>query len=311
MRVGSGFCTRCNALAALTLAVSLAVAANVLAAPPTGDAESAAVESWRADRVARLTSETGWLTLVGLYWLQDGENTFGRAQTNTLVLNHAALPATLGSFFLKDGAVRFVARPAAVVSHDGQPVREIELKSDSEGEPTVLAAGSLRVFVISRAGHLGIRVRDTEHPLRRSFRGLQYFPIRTDWVIEARFEPYEPARHVSIINILGMQEEMVAPGALVFEKDGRAWRLDALLEEPDAKELFVMFADATTGKETYGAGRFLYTALPIDGKVRLDFNEAYNPPCAFNDFATCPLPPTQNRLRLRIDAGELKYTRFD
>jgi len=286
------------------------LAGPAIASSP-GDAERHAVETWRAERLAGLKSETGWLTLVALYWLKDGENTVGRAPGNSLVIDHAGLADTLGSFFLKDGAVRFVARPGANVLHDGEPVTELALASDRDGEPTVLAAGSLRFFVIDRAGHLGIRVRDTEHPLRRNFRGLEYFPIRADWAVEARFEPYEPVHHIKIINILGMEDDLVAPGALVFHKNGHEWRLDAVLEEPGAQELFVMFADATTGKETYGGGRFLYTAMPRDGKVLLDFNKAYNPPCAFNDFATCPLPPRENRLKLRVDAGELRYSRFD
>jgi len=290
---------------------ALASLAGPAIASSPGDAERHAVETWRAERLAGLKSETGWLTLVALYWLKDGENTVGRAPGNSLLLDHAGLADTLGSFFLQDGAVRFVARPGANVLHDGEPVTELALASDRDGEPTVLAAGSLRFFVIDRAGHLGIRVRDTEHPLRRNFRGLEYFPIRADWAVEARFEPYEPVHHIKIINILGMEDDLVAPGALVFHKNGHEWRLDAVLEEPGAQELFVMFADATTGKETYGGGRFLYTAMPRDGKVLLDFNKAYNPPCAFNDFATCPLPPRENRLKLRVDAGELRYSRFD
>jgi len=151
-------------------------------------------------------------------------------------------------------------------------------------------------------------VRDSDSPHRKQFSGLEYFPVNDGWVFNARFEPYAQRKQVSIVNILGMQEEMDAPGALVFTKDGKEYRLDAVLEAPDDKELFVMFADGTSGKETYGAGRFMYVEMPKDGVVRLNFNKAYNPPCAFNEFATCPLPPPQNRLTaLRIDAGEKSY----
>ena len=127
-------------------------------------------------------------------------------------------------------------------------------------------------------------------------------------MFDARFEPYQPVRHIRIINILGMEQEYPSPGAVVFMKDGREWRLDAVLEQPDDPQLFIMFADATSGHETYGAGRFLYAPLPSAGRTRLDFNKAYNPPCALNDFATCPLPPSQNHLKLRVEAGEKTYT---
>jgi uncharacterized protein (DUF1684 family) len=189
----------------------------------------------------------------------------------------------------------------------GAPVRTVALASDRGGAPTLLERGPLQFYVIERAGRLAVRVRDRASPRRSEFAGLEYFPPAGDWLVPARFEPHVPARTIPIMNVLGYEDTMVSPGALVFEKDGREWRLDAILERPEATELFVMFADATTGRETYGAGRFLYTALPRDGRVSLDFNRAYNPPCAFNLFATCPLPPEQNRLALRIDAGELKY----
>jgi uncharacterized protein (DUF1684 family) len=288
------------ALSAATLACAVQASTDLAA-------ERAEVEQWRAQRLARLTSETGWLTLAGLFWLKDGENTFGRGKSNALRLDNPALAVNAGSFIKAGNKVRFVAREGSGITHDGQPVAQIELVPDTAGEPTVLESGPLSFFVIERAGRYGIRLRDKANPHRTQFRGLEYFPISTDWVFDARFEPYEPHRQIKITNILGMEENMDAPGAIVFEKDGREWRLDAVLEEPDADELFVMFADATSGKETYGAGRFMYLKLPQNGRVHLDFNEAYNPPCAFNDFATCPLPPFQNRLALRVEAGEKKY----
>jgi len=164
-------------------------------------------------------------------------------------------------------------------------------------------------MLIDRAGHLGIRVRDSVSPNRLQFKGLKYFPVRADWHIQARFEPYVPEHRIPIVNILGMTEEMTSPGAIVFEREGRSWRLDAILEAPGDRELFVMFSDATSGQQTYGAGRFLYVGLPNADRIEVDFNEAFNPPCAFTNFATCPLPPQQNRLALSVDAGELKYER--
>lgn len=287
--------------------VPLLLLAALTVASVNAHADALPLDEWRKQRVARLTSETGWLTLVGLYWLRSGDNTFGRAKTNRIALDHPSLAATTGTFTVTDGTVTFVAQPGATVTHDGKPIDAITMTPDTVGNPTTLAAGSLRFFVIERAGRLGVRVRDVDHPARKDFRGLEYFPESREWIIEARFEPYPPGRRIPILNILGMTDQMVTPGAIVFTKDGREWRLDAILEAPDDDELFVMFADATSARETYGAGRFLYVPLPRDGRVTLDFNRAYNPPCAFNEFATCPLPPAQNRLALRVEAGEKKY----
>lgn len=264
-------------------------------------------EQWRERRVTNLTSEQGWLTLVGLYWLKPGDNTFGRAASNRIKLDHPALAASAGTFNLKDGVVTFAAKPRVHVTHESNPVSSIAMTPDTAGEPTTLAIGSLRFFVIERAGRLGVRVRDVEHPARKNFQGLDYFPHNEAWIVDARFDPYPADRRIPILNILGMTDQMVTPGAVVFTKDGREHRLDAILEAPDDDELFVMFADATSARETYGAGRFLYIPMPRNGRVTIDFNRAYNPPCAFNEFATCPLPPAQNRLPVRVDAGEKKY----
>jgi uncharacterized protein (DUF1684 family) len=269
-------------------------------------ADIVAIGKWRAQRLASLTSETGWLTPVALYWLKEGENTFGRAATNALALDDAALPPQAGSFWMHGASVTYVARVVGPVTLEGKPVGRVEMIPDIQDKPTQLGAGPLRLLVIQRAGHLGVRIRDTVSPRRAGFRGLQYFPIGDRWAVDARFDPYVPARSLTIVNILGMQEQMSSPGAIVFTQDGREWRLDTILEAPGDDALFVMFSDSTSGRETYGAGRFLYIPLPHGGRVRVDFNQSENPPCAFTDFATCPLPPPQNRIALRVDAGELK-----
>jgi uncharacterized protein (DUF1684 family) len=300
---------RLRHFAYLALIVSLWPATGV-AAGADGAAlasEQAAIARWRAERVESLTSDNGWLTLAGLFWLKQGENTFGRAPGNSLVLDSAALADSAGWFVLSGHQVRFRARPGSGVTHDGHPVTELDLDPDTSGHPSVLASGALRFYVIERAGNLGVRVRDLANPHRTGFRGLEYFPVSTDWVVNARFERYQPVHHIKIVNILGMELEMESPGAVLFTKDGHEWRLDTVLEEPGDTELFIMFADATSGHETYGAGRFLYIPIPEGATVPVDFNKAYNPPCALNEFATCPLPPWQNRLKLKITAGEKKY----
>jgi uncharacterized protein (DUF1684 family) len=293
--------------ASLVALIAVLSVAGCNRAPVDPKAHRAEVETWRTARLDRLKAEEGWLTLVGLYWLRDGENTFGRAPHNTLVLDHAQLPEVAGSFFFGDGKVRFAARPDASITHDGQPVTSVDMAPDTSGAPTKLQAGTLRFHVIERAGRMGVRVRDIEHPLRTQFAGLDYYGIDAEWVRKARFTPYDPPKIIPIVNVLGMVEDMTSPGYLTFKKSGQEWRLDAILESPDADQLFIMFADGTSGHGTYGAGRFLYIPLPVDNKVLIDFNKAYSPPCAFNEFATCPLPPSQNRIALRIDVGEKDY----
>jgi uncharacterized protein (DUF1684 family) len=285
----------------------LSTAAASLAGEPPAvlAAEQAEVSQWRTARLQALTSDTGALSLVALLWLTDGDNSFGRGAANALVLDNPSLAGQAGTFRVQGQTVRFIARPDSGITHHGEPVTDLLMSTDAAGEPTVISSGSLRLFVIERAGRLGVRVRDLDSPRRRDFRGLDYFPVSTDWNITARFEPYQPARHIKIMNILGMEDEALAPGAVVFSKGGQQWRLEAILESPGDDHLFVMFQDGTSGHETYGGGRFMQAPLPAGGTTRLDFNKAYNPPCALNDFATCPLPPPGNRLQLRIDAGEL------
>jgi uncharacterized protein (DUF1684 family) len=294
--------------AAAIVVLTAALVLRTAAAENSPD-ESARTADWRAKRLASLTSETGWLTPIALYWLKDGENSFGRAPDRAFSVDDAALAPDTGAFVLTHGRVRYVAHTSKAMTYLGQPVTSLDLVSDADEKPTELVAGSLHFMLIDRVGHLGIRVRNSVSPNRLQFKGLQYFPFRSDWHIQAHFEPYVPERRIPIVNILGMTEEMISPGAILFERDGRAWRLDAIQEAPGDRELFVMFSDATSGKQTYGAGRFLYVGLPHADRIEVDFNQAFNPPCAFTDFATCPLPPRQNRLALGVEAGELKYER--
>jgi uncharacterized protein (DUF1684 family) len=208
---------------------------------------------------------------------------------------------------LDHGVVTLEAKPDAGITSDGNAASTLVLQSDDDGKPTVLKLGSLKLFVIKRGDKLGLRVKDKRNPGRSRFAGLDYFPVDLKWRIDARFETYDPPRIIPIVNVLGMVDNMTSPGVLVFEVNAKSYRLDPVLEK-GSKQLFIIFGDKTTGKETYGAGRYLY-ADPAgdDGKVVLDFNKAYNPPCAFTEFATCPLPPRQNRLSIRVEAGEKKY----
>jgi uncharacterized protein len=266
------------------------------------------VEQWRARRLERLRAEGGWLSLVGLFWLEPGKNAVGSDPGNRVVLPTGKAAAFLGTLDRNGERVTFHAVPGAGVSAAGTPVTSLALASDAEGDPTVLAVGSLSFYVIRRGERVGVRVKDSQSEARLAFRGIANFPIDPKWRVEARWEPYDPPRSIAVPNVLGTVDEEKCPGALVFEREGKTYRLDPVLERGET-DLFVIFGDRTNGEETYGAGRFLYAPAPVDGRTVLDFNEAYNPPCVFTPYATCPLPPPQNKLPLRVEAGEKKYGR--
>ncbi len=265
------------------------------------------IEQWRAQRLAELTSDSGWLTLIGLFWLKDGVNKLGSDPTNEIVLRKEKVSGHAGSFVLTNGAVRFETPLANTFFVDGQPVSSLELKTDADDKPTVIMLGSVSFQIIKRGEKLGVRVKDKDDPARRDFRGLDYFPTDLKWRIEARFEPYNPPKPMPIMNVLGMESGETSPGAIVFDVSGKSYRLDAMTEK-DEPRFFMIFADDTRGRETYGAGRYLYVDPPDpNGHVIIDFNKAYSPPCAFTNYATCPLPPKQNILPFRVEAGE-KYS---
>lgn len=281
----------------------------VLAAAPAAGAASPdyvhEVDGWRAKREEGLRAPDGWLSVVGLHWLREGTSTIGSEKGSDILLPLPAPPRVGTLEFRKGHAVIQVAPGVTVMAKD-KPVTALELHSDHEGKADVLGVGPISMYVIERGGRHALRVKDTESPRRRRFRGLDWYPVRESYRIQARFVPYDPPRKIPIANVLGMVEPMPSPGYVTFRVGGRELRLDPVLEEPDAKELFFIFRDTTAGKDTYPAGRFLYSEMPKDGQVVLDFNKAYSPPCAFTSFATCPLPPKQNRLDVRIEAGEKK-----
>lgn len=292
----------------ILLSAALALLAACARAPePTaagGASYEQELEQWKAKRLTGLKSEDGWLSLIGLFWLKEGENRFGSGPSNEIVLPEGKVPAQAGTVRLAGGRVTLEAVPGAGVTSGGRPVTTLELKSDEDGAPTMLELGSLSFHVVRRGERLGLRVKDRENPARAEFKGTDYYPADRKWVVAARFEPYEPPKRVPILNVLGMETEETAPGTLAFEVGGREYKLQALKEKGE-EQLFIIFADQTSGRETYGAGRYLYADPPgADRRVTLDFNRAYSPPCAFTRYATCPLPPAQNRLPLRVEAGE-------
>ncbi|PYQ16144.1 MAG: DUF1684 domain-containing protein [Acidobacteria bacterium] len=282
----------------------VAVALLGVAAPSPDATYRAEIETWRQQREARLKAEDGWLSVAGLFWLDEGPNRFGSGPGNAIALPAAAAPAVAGTFELRQGKVTVRVEPGVAVTSAGKPVGTMELRSDDPGPPDVLKLGRLSLQVIARGGRIGIRMKDPESHARRSFAGLRWFPVREDLRLRARFVPWPAARSIPIANVLGQVNPLPSPGYAEFTLAGRTLRLEPVVEESGASELFFIFRDETAGKETYPAGRFLYSAMPRDGEVVLDFNKAYSPPCAFTDYATCPLPPPQNRLPVRVEAGE-------
>ncbi len=251
----------------------------------------ARIEEWRRQREAALQADGGWLTVTGLFWLHEGANSFGSGSSNEIALPKD--PALKGGVFdLEHGKVTMRTKDLSR-----------ELLPYSAESPDTVTFGNLTLLLLRRGDRYGIRLKDNNSRFRKEFTGLHYFPVDESYRVTARF--VSDPRNVPIPNILGQTEPMHSPGYVEFELHGTRLRLTPVEESP--AELSFIFRDLTTGKETYGGGRFLDTPLPQNGKVVLDFNHAYNPPCAFTPYATCPLPPKENRLPVRIEAGELKY----
>ena len=293
---------------------SLFVAATILGVATVQAADvdhyKQGIEQWHAARVDRLTAADGWLSLIGLEWLQPGANRVGSAADNDIVLT--AGPAHLGVVTLAaDGGVRIALDKDSGATVDGKTVTEATLVDDvhaaADAAPTRVAFGSASFYVIDRDGRKGLRVKDSEAPSRKHFLGIDAFPIDPSWRIEASWVPAAPGETLEMGSVIGTIDKYPVPGKLEFTRDGKRFEILPVIEEPGDAQYFIVFADRTSGKETYGAARFLYIDPPKDGKVVLDFNKAYNPPCAFTPFATCPLAPPENRLDLRVTAGEKKY----
>jgi uncharacterized protein len=264
--------------------------------------------AWREARLRRLQGPEGWLSLVGLDWLLEGENPVGSDPSCRVRLPAGKAPARAGSIAVAGGRAVFRAEPGSGVVYGDRAVTEVGLRDDSNGEPTVLRVGTVGFHIIKREGRLAVRVRDGDSPaLRAGAVRIPMFALDPRWRIEGRFEAYDPPRSLVAPNVLGTGETFLVPGALRFAVDGVGHRLEAF-REPNVRDLFVVFGDRTNGTETFGGGRYLYAApRRKDGKVVVDFNRAYNPPCVFTPYATCALPRPENRLPIRIEAGEKRY----
>ncbi len=258
------------------------------------------VEQWRRQREQELKADNGWLTVAGLFWLKEGVNTAGSDAASVVVLPRG--PAKFGEFDFQRGQIIFRPASGLAVNVNGKPAPAAsKLKPDTEGNPDQVQLDGLTIFVIHRGDRYAIRLKDVASKFRKQFTGLHWFPVRQDYCVTAKFVAYDKPKLIAIPNVLGETSQMPSPGHVLFTLNGQSLRLDPVVEED---HLFFIFRDETSGKGTYPPGRFLDAGLAKDGKVLLDFNKAYNPPCAFTPYATCPLPPKQNRLPVRIEAGE-------
>ena len=269
----------------------LAAAILFVVLPSVASDYSESVEKWRQEREARLKSPDNWLSVAGLFWLKQGENAVGSDASARITLPKRA-PANAGVFTLAGDKATF--RPVG-----GKPVT---LAANSDAYVTV---GSLKLSIIHRGSRYGVRIRDNDSEYRTKFTKLDWFPIDPSWRVEAKYIPLEKPRTTFFDSMTGDRQEMTIPGVVEFSREGKTFRLSPVLE---GEELFFVLRDKTAGKSTYPAARFLYAKLPKKaGPIELDFNKMYNPPCAFTPYATCPLPPKENRLPIAVEAGEKKY----
>ncbi len=263
------------------------------------------IENWKQKRIEALKAENGWLNLVGLYWLHQGKNTFGTGKNVDIKFPENSITEDAGYFELNGTTVTLFVNQSTDIKVNNKSVKKAIVFSDDSNKTIVESYGSLKWSIIKRDAKIGIRLRDLNSPLAKSFDGAERYTTDSNWRIKAYLKKPQINSNVFITNILGQTKNEPSPGKLVFSFSGKEYVLDVLEED---RQLFILFGDATSGKETYPTGRFLYADIPgADGLTIIDFNKAFNPPCAFTNYATCPLPPKQNILPFAVTAGEKDY----
>lgn len=260
---------------------------------------------WRENRHKRMLSSTSWLSIAGLFWLRDGENSFGTSPECRIRLPQNSAPPLAGKFILDNGQITLEAAPGAQLKINEKPVTNTQLKGDDSGKPDTIELQDLRLWIIERGERYAVRLRDLNNPPYKNYKGLDYFPPSEEFKIEADFVAYPTPKKIRIETVIGTENQMISPGYVKFLIQDREFRLIAFGE--DSKQLFIIIRDLTSGEETYGASRFMYSSFLDNGKVDLNFNRAFNPPCAYTPYTTCPLPPAENELDIRIEAGEKTY----
>lgn len=263
------------------------------------------IQSWRRQYAENLASPDGWLAVSGLFWLQEGKNLLGTDLSSQITLPEGSAPAQSGVFTLHDGKIVLQCAEGAQMMLNNQPITKTEIILNEFGSSEWIVLNDLKISVIQRGTRLGVRIFDKNNPSLKYFVYLRWYPVQEPYRIQARFIPHPEPEIIHTVNILGDLLEMTCPGYAEFEQQGETCRLSPV--EMDDGRLWFMFLDATSGKETYSGGRYMTSGSPENGIVTLDFNKAHNPPCSYTDFATCPLPPSSNHLKVAIKAGELQF----
>lgn len=265
------------------------------------------VDKWHEKRIAALKEKDSWLSLAGLFKIKEGTQTMGADSTNDIVFPTQA-PAHIGTITKKGNTIRIKVLPDVSVTHENEKVSDITMKFGTQGSNTVLRYDKLLWYVIERRGNHYIRLKDTDHPNLRSFKGIERYPVSKKWRIKSTFKAFGEPESITVPDVLneGMQDSLY--GLLEFTLEGQEYRIAPLGNPDEDEEFFIIFGDKTNGKSTYSGGRYIYIPTPDEnGITYIDFNKAYNPPCVFTHFATCPLPPPQNRLPVKVTAGEKMY----
>lgn len=276
---------------------------NFMTPSSAQDAYTKEIDQWHQQRITDLKKPDGWINLAGLFWLKPGENRFGSNPANDLVFEHKDMPAFAGSFWWIGNSIEWKSAPQVSVCIPGEsPQTNLILYKEGMSSLPSADLSHFRFTIIKREDRIGVRFRDLEHPHLKIFDHIDRFPVDPKFRVTATLLP-SVGKTIAITNVLGQTTAQPSPGKLVFALEGKKYSIDAIDEGGD--DLFLIFADATSAVETYGAGRFMYVKKPdASGKTIIDFNKAFNPPCVFSDFATCPLPPPQNRLTIAVTAGE-------
>ncbi|MEN8192026.1 MAG: DUF1684 domain-containing protein [Bacteroidota bacterium] len=263
------------------------------------------IKDFHSKRIEKLKQPNSWLSLVGLYWLKEGENNFGTDKSNDVVFPKGKAPEFIGKFILKDSIVTVNINDNVEVTYNDTLIKSLQLKNDLSEEPTILKLGSLSWYVIKRGNRYGIRLKDSNSKLLEEFEDIDMFDIDPKWKVKAEFIEYEQPKEVEIPTAIGTVEKETVYGKLKFSINKEEFTFEPL---GDRDGLFLVFGDMTNGEETYGAGRFLSVDKPDStGKIFIDFNKTYNPPCAFTKYATCPIPTKENYLKTKIIAGEKNF----
>lgn len=262
-------------------------------------------QEWRTERDKKMRSESSWLTIAGLFWLEQGENSFGSGEKNKIKFPKGSCAEFVGKFLLNEDKITVISENENL-KYNGEAVKEKLLTTDAERKQDILELNDLRMWVIKRGDRYAIRLRDLNTPAFREYAGLKFFPPAEKYILEAEFELFKTPKTIKVGTVIGTEVNYICPGFVKFQLNGNEYQLDAFESGP--KKLFFIFKDETNGHETYGASRYMTSNILKNNKVDLNFNRAYNPPCAYSAYATCPLPPPQNYLPVKIKAGEKKYS---